>query len=203
MKLSRLQAFSDGVFAILITILVLDFKVPNYQTGHLLTAVLQQWPVLAAYILSFMYIGILWLVHHDLFSVFAQIDRNVNLLNLLMLFAITLINYPTALLSHTLMQHERADLQVAFVSYAAIALFISLTFLLLYSYLSQHPELKSKRVSPELFATISYDPLRSMVIYFLSIVATFFSVELGALLLVGGIIFHFYAYLHLSRRIII
>lgn len=128
MKLSRLQAFSDGVFAILITILVLDFKVPNYQTGHLLTAVLQQWPVLAAYILSFMYIGILWLVHHDLFSVFAQIDRNVNLLNLLMLFAITLINYPTALLSHTLMQHERADLQVAFVSYAAIALFISLTF---------------------------------------------------------------------------
>ncbi|MDN5951656.1 MAG: DUF1211 domain-containing protein, partial [Loigolactobacillus coryniformis] len=43
MKLSRLQAFSDGVFAILITILVLDFKVPNYQTGHLLTAVLQQW----------------------------------------------------------------------------------------------------------------------------------------------------------------
>jgi len=90
---------------------------------------------------------------------------------------------------------------VAFISYAVIALFISLTFLMLYRYLRQHPELKSARVSPQLFATISYDPLRSMVIYLLSIIATFFSVELGALLLVGGIIFHFYAYLHLSRRI--
>ncbi|MFD0897978.1 TMEM175 family protein [Loigolactobacillus binensis] len=201
MKLSRLLAFSDGVFAILITILVLDFKVPTYRTGHLLTAVVQQWPVLAAYLLSFMYIGILWLFHHDLFSVFAQIDRNVNLLNLLMLFAITLINYPTSLLSHTLMQHDRRDLQVAFVSYAAIALFISATFLLLYRYLKAHPELKSKQVDPELFATISYDPLRSMLIYLASIIATPFSVSLGALLLIGGIVFHFYAYLHLSRRL--
>ncbi|MFD1318831.1 TMEM175 family protein [Loigolactobacillus zhaoyuanensis] len=203
MKLSRLQAFSDGVFAILITILVMDFRVPPYSSGHLLAAVLRQWPVLAAYILSFMYIGILWLFHHDLFSVFAKIDRNVNLLNLLMLFAITLINYPTALLSDTLMHHERADLQVAFMSYAGVALFISLTFLLLYRYLNLHPELKSTRVNAQSFATITYDPLRSIVIYFLSIVATFFSVSFGALLLVGGIIFHFYAYLHLSRRLIV
>ena len=86
MKISRLEAFSDGVFAILITILVLDFKVPAYHTGYLWEAVLQQWPVLAAYILSFTYIGILWLFHHDLFNTFAKIDRNINLLNLLMLF---------------------------------------------------------------------------------------------------------------------
>lgn len=51
MKTGRLQAFSDGVFAILITILVLDFKVPSYTPGHLITAVLHQWPTLAAYVL--------------------------------------------------------------------------------------------------------------------------------------------------------
>lgn len=166
MKISRLEAFSDGVFAILITILVLDFKVPAYHTGYLWEAVLQQWPVLAAYILS---------------------------------FTITLINYPTALLSYTLRQHDRADLRVALVSYAAIAFLISFTFLLMYRYLDRHPELKSRRTQSQVFAVISSDPLRSMTIYLAAIIASFFSITVGAILLVGGIVFHIYAYLHLSH----
>lgn len=66
MKIDRLQAFSDGVFAILLTLLVLDFKVPDYQAGHLSQAVIAQWPTLAAYVLSFFYVGTLWLFHHGL-----------------------------------------------------------------------------------------------------------------------------------------
>ena len=64
MKSDRVQAFSDGIFAILITILVLEFRLPRYTAGALAAAVLAQWPILFAYVLTFSYIGILWLFHH-------------------------------------------------------------------------------------------------------------------------------------------
>lgn len=72
MKIDRLQAFSDGVFAILLTLLVLDFKVPDYQAGRLSQAVIAQWPTLAAYVLSFFYVRTLWLFHHDYFAKIKQ-----------------------------------------------------------------------------------------------------------------------------------
>ncbi len=67
MKIDRLQAFSDGVFAILLTLLVLDFKVPDYQAGHLSQAVIAQWPTLAAYVLSFFLCGDIMVVSSRLF----------------------------------------------------------------------------------------------------------------------------------------
>lgn len=102
MSKDRLLAFSDGVFAILITILVLEFTVPNFRSGHLLTAMIHQWPILIAYVVSYFYVGTLWLFHHDYFNALKKIDRNLNLINLLILFTITLINYPMALVADTL-----------------------------------------------------------------------------------------------------
>ena len=64
----RLEAFSDGVLAVAITLLVLDLKVPNVGEGSLSQALLQQWPAYATYATSFLIIGVMWLNHHSLFK---------------------------------------------------------------------------------------------------------------------------------------
>ncbi|WP_225367408.1 TMEM175 family protein [Lentilactobacillus parakefiri] len=201
-KANRIQAMSDGMFAILITILVLDFKLPSYQEGHLFEAMLDQWPILLAYVVSFLYIGTLWLFHHDFFSTIAKITPLLNAINLLVLFSITLINYPTALISETLAKSNATDIRTAVVAYAFVALFISYTFEILYRYVYRHPELKLKRekVDEEAYF-IKSDPIISVVIYIVAIITSFFSVWVGGFFLLAGIIWHAIAYLRLSRKV--
>ncbi|MFC6182206.1 TMEM175 family protein [Lactiplantibacillus daowaiensis] len=201
MKIDRFQAFSDGIFAILITILVLEFHIPTYREGHLLTALLAQWPLFLSYAFSYFYVGTLWLFHHDYFSMLKRIDRNVNILNLLMLFSITLLDYPMSLVADALTTRNRADMQTAFIVYDLVALFISATFYFMYLYLHRHQELKNPAVTADFYAVIKFDPVRSVSIYGLAIVGTFWSIWLGAILLAGGIIFHFLAYLRMSKQL--
>lgn len=200
MKIDRMQAFSDGVYAILITILVLDFKVPDYHAGSLLMAVLRRWPTMFAYIVSFLYVGTIWLFHHDFFQTLKETNTGLNVINLVMLFSVTLIDYPTALVANTLISQNRTDMQVAFVYYDIIALFISFTFAWLYTYVRNHPEMtRMKSDQPTFYQAIKYDPVRSVLIYGAAIVATFFSIWLGAFLLLAGVGYHFVAYLRLSK----
>ncbi|MFD1421026.1 TMEM175 family protein [Lactiplantibacillus songbeiensis] len=200
MKTDRFQAFSDGIFAILITILVLEFHIPDYQPGRLLPALLAQWPLFLSYAFSYFYVGTLWLFHHDYFSMLERIDRNVNILNLLMLFSITLLDYPMSLVADALTSGNRADMQTAFIVYDLVALFISATFYFMYAYLHHHQELKSHAMSNDFYAAIKFDPVRSVTIYGLAILTTLWSVWLGAVLLAAGIIFHFFAYLRMSKQ---
>lgn len=200
MKPGRLQAFSDGVFAILITILVLEFHVPTYRTGHLWTAVLHQWPILFAYIISFLYVGTLWLFHHDYFNTIARIDRGLNFVNLVVLFPITLVDYPTNLIASALASGNQSDMKTAFIIYDVVALLISASFKLLYVYVNRHATLRLKQVKhTQLHQKTKDDPLRSVAIYAMALVVTPFSTWLGALLLLGGIIFHTVAYFRLSH----
>lgn len=200
MKIDRMQAFSDGGYAILITILVLDFKVPDYHAGSLQMAVLRQWPTMFAYIVSFLYVGTIWLFHHDFFQTLKETNTGLNVINLVMLFSVTLIDYPTALVANTLISQNRTDMQVAFVYYDIIALFISFTFAWLYTYVRNHPEMtRMKSDQPTFYQAIKYDPVRSVLIYGAAIVATFFSIWLGAFLLLAGVGYHFVAYLRLSK----
>ncbi|KRK39805.1 TMEM175 family protein [Loigolactobacillus bifermentans] len=200
MKPGRLQAFSDGVFAILITILVLEFHVPAYRTGHLWTAVLHQWPILFAYIISFLYVGTLWLFHHDYFNTIAQIDRGLNFVNLVVLFPITLVDYPTNLIASALASGNQSDMKTAFIIYDVVALLISASFKLLYTYVNRHATLRVKQAKhTKLHQKTKDDPLRSVAIYAIALVVTPFSTWLGALLLLAGIIFHTVAYFRLSR----
>lgn len=199
MTKDRLLAFSDGVFAILITILVLEFTVPSFKSGHLMVAMFHQWPILIAYVVSYFYVGTLWLFHHDYFNALKAINRNLNLINLLMLFTITLINYPMALVADTLSRGNLNDIRVAFITYDLVALIISFMFYILYSYIGKHHELKSNQMENSAFAKNRYDPLVSVSLYILAIISSLFSVPLGAFFLLAGIGFHFIAYLRLSN----
>lgn len=201
MTKDRLLAFSDGVFAILITILVLKFTVPSFKSGHLLIAMFHQWPILVAYVVSYFYVGTLWLFHHDYFNSLKKINRNLNLINLLMLFTITLINYPMALVADTLSRGNLNDIRVAFITYDLVALLISFMFYVLYAYSGNHQELKSDLMKKTSFSKNKYDPLVSVSLYILAIIASIFYIPLGALFLLAGIGFHFVAYLRLSKAL--
>ena len=68
MATSRLEAFSDGVFAIAITLLIIEVRVPDSKSGELARDLANQWPSYAAYLVSFVIIGIIWVNHHDIFE---------------------------------------------------------------------------------------------------------------------------------------
>lgn len=201
-KSGRIQAMSDGMFAILITILVLDFKLPVYQNGKLLTAILQQWPTFFAYVMSFLYIGTLWLFHHDFFSMLDLTTPALNIINLLVLFSVTLLNYPTSLIAETLATLNTADLRIAIIVYDIIALLISFLFEIMYRYVYRHSELKEHRFSiDEENYFIKSDPIISVGIYIISVVTSFFSVVSGGAFLLAGIVWHATAYWRLSQKI--
>jgi uncharacterized membrane protein len=92
MPKGRLEAFSDGVLAILITILVLELKIPH---GHELDALTPLLPVIASYVLSFVYIGIYWNNHHHLLQAMARVDGKIMWANMHLLFWLSLVPFTT------------------------------------------------------------------------------------------------------------
>ena len=117
MSKERLETFSDGVFAIAITLLVLTIAQPSQSRdlGHELG---KRWPSLAAYAVSFVVIGIIWLNHHTIFSNLDRVDRGVFCLNLLLLMTIVFIPYPTGVFGEALRRGSGA--KTAAVLYTAV-----------------------------------------------------------------------------------
>src|SRR5262249_40107493 len=95
---SRIEAFSDGVFAIAITLLILDVHVPTVVQGPLGVALRRQWPTYVAYLISFSFIGIMWVNHHRLFNHIRRSDNGLLFLNLLLLLGVSVVPFPTALI---------------------------------------------------------------------------------------------------------
>ena len=99
---ARIEAFSDGVFAIIITLLVLDLRVPREDAlgGQSLDAALmRQWPLYAAYVLSFLQVGVVWANHHTMFHYIRRSDHVLLVLNLLLLLCVAVLPFTTAMLA--------------------------------------------------------------------------------------------------------
>jgi uncharacterized membrane protein len=116
----RVEAFSDGVFAIAITLLVLDLAVPpRHETreGGLAAALGHEWPSYFAYLVSFLIIGIIWVNHHTVFGKVRRVDRLVLFANLALLLIVSAIPFPTHLLAEYLT--AGSDSHVAAAVYSA------------------------------------------------------------------------------------
>ena len=125
MRSSRLEAFSDGVFAIAGTLLVLELRVP--ADDHDLTrALLELWPAYAAYLVSFLTIGIIWVNHHTLLEHCHRVDRRFLYLNLLLLIAVGIVPFPTSLVNRYILSDSGAT--AALVVYGLGALLIAIAF---------------------------------------------------------------------------
>ena len=129
MDRGRLEAFSDGVFAVAITLLALDLAVPEPGHGHGLMGqqLVSHWPSFAAYGVSFLSIGIIWVNHHTLARNFAAVDRVMLYLNLLVLFFVVTIPFATATMAANL-RDGGADASLAAAIYQGVFLGMSAAF---------------------------------------------------------------------------
>jgi uncharacterized membrane protein len=118
---SRTEAFSDGVFAIAITLLVLDIRVPPESFDDLWHGVLHEWPAYLAYATSFLTIGGIWLAHHGIFSRLRYVDRTVMQLNLLLLMATSFLPYPTRLAAEAVRDTDAERAAVVFYGLSLMA----------------------------------------------------------------------------------
>ncbi len=130
MDRARLEAFSDGVFAVAITLLALNLTVAGPGHGRLFNLLGHAWPVFAAYVVSFFTIGVIWVNHRSLFSGMARVDRIVLFLNLLLLLFVVAIPFTTATLAQYL-QTGGSNAHVAAALYGAVMIGMSISFWLI------------------------------------------------------------------------
>jgi uncharacterized membrane protein len=146
----RTEAFSDGVFAIAITLLVLDLVVPSRQEAAehgLAQALAHEWPAYFAYLVSFLIVGIIWVNHHTVFDKIRLVDRPVLFANLALLLVVSLIPFPTRLLSDYLT--AGADSHVAAAVYSATMLAMGLAYSVLWWTITRDARLLHEGADPK------------------------------------------------------
>jgi uncharacterized membrane protein len=144
MSTGRAEAFSDGVFAIAITLLVLSLVLSGH--GTLTSQLLAAWPRYLAYVVSFLTIGIMWMNHHTILAHVARVDRPLLVINLLLLMGIVVIPFPTALIASNL---TGPGGKAAAVTYGLVMIAISLGFDGLWIYVTTHAAALGAAVPPE------------------------------------------------------
>jgi uncharacterized membrane protein len=187
----RVEAFSDGVFAIAITLLILEVKVPTADNGtqlwHALTA---QWPSYAAYVISFLVIGVMWVNHHTVFSYIARVDRPLIFYNVLILLVVAAIPFPTALVAGNL--GEAGAAAVAVAVYGMFMVAHAATFTLFWWYATRTGHCFDDRVDVRAarFTRIRFS--LGLVIYPITVALAFLSAPLA--LAVHGLLALYYAF---------
>jgi uncharacterized membrane protein len=149
----RVEAFSDGVFAIAITLLILEIKIPKPSDGALGNQLLRQWPSYFAFLISFAFIGVMWINHHRLFTHIKRCNNTLMILNLLLLLGVTIVPFPTAVLASHI---GFPDQRTAALLYNGVYVFIAIIFNLLWRYaVSRNHHLLGKEVDKENVGRIS------------------------------------------------
>jgi len=147
MSKGRVEAFSDGVFAVAATLLIFNVQIDKSAPGGLLAALLAAWPKYAAYVASFLTIGVMWMNHHGLFERIAHLDRALQFTNLLLLMAIVFLPFSTAELGSNILVPIDANTVASL--YALNALLIALGFSAVWIYALTHPGLLAANVDRE------------------------------------------------------
>jgi uncharacterized membrane protein len=177
----RVEAFSDGVFAVAITLLVLNIKIPGQSLDNkdLWIALGREWPMYVAYGTSFATIGIMWLNHHRIFVHIRRTDTVLILLNLLLLSIIVFIPVPTDLLAEYLVH---PDVNVAAIVYSSMFFVMSCCFNFLWRYASHENRLMAKNVNPEAVAAINQQYLCGPLFYMVTFGVAWFNAPISILL---------------------
>ena len=167
----RVTAFSDGVYAIAITLLVLDLRLPELPAtataDELTAALIGLSPKLFAYALSFVVIGFLWITHHRIFAFIRRCDSTLLWLNLLVLLLVAILPFPTVVLG------SHGSLAPAVVLYASTFALISTSQLLLWVYASRWGRLVDPDLDPRVVTYNNLRGLSALLIWLLSIPLAF------------------------------
>lgn len=170
----RVEALSDGVFAVAMTLLVLDLKVPVEQAGGgsgLTAALLAQWPAYVAYVTSFLTILVLWVNHHNMFRHIRRIDHVFLILNGLILMFITLVPFTTSLIAAYVL---KAGERTAAIAFNGTFVMIAIVYTVLWRYASENQRLLGKRANTASVERITrgyrFGPLIYLVTFAIGIV---------------------------------
>ena len=184
MSASRLETFSDGVFAIAATLLILDVRA---GPGNLGSRLLHIWPSYAAYAVSFLTIGIIWINHHRVFTQVRHVDRLFLLINVGFLMMVAFIPFPTSLIASQL---RGGDLEPAALAYGATLTITAAFFNVLWFYAASGHRLLRTDADPRVVSGISRSYLPGPFIYLVATLTALVSPTASVILF--GVITVFY-----------
>lgn len=146
MTTTRLEAFTDGVFAIAITLLVIELRPPDLEEGERLASALWQlWPNYLAYLVSFLNIGVMWMNHHRMFAQVVRVDGTLLVLNLALLLCAAFIPFPTAVVAEHLREGGEAA-STALALYGGVILLTACAFTALFAWITHDDHLLDRQV---------------------------------------------------------
>jgi uncharacterized membrane protein len=171
---SRLEAFSDGVFAVAITLLALNLTVAGPGHGKLIVQLGSHWPSFAGYLISFFTIGIIWVNHHALVKSIKTVDRTLLFVNLVLLLFVVLIPFSTATVAEYLHSKDAAGARVATALYAGVFLGMSVGFGSIFEW-TLHGERVYQPVPPERHWAARFRFAGGAGVYVIAVVIALFS----------------------------
>ena len=172
----RLEFFSDAVIAIAATLLIIDIKVPIVSTSNgvtLLVALLNQWPSYVAFVISFLFIGIGWVNHREMFQYIQKTNHPLMLLNLLYLMFIVLVPYSASVLADFI---GRADQQTAALFYHGTLTLTSLFYNLVWWYAAGKGKLINEKLSKPTIRTLTKKYSIGLAMHLLSFMLAIFNI---------------------------
>ncbi len=176
-SLARMMSFSDGVFAVAITLLVLSIKVPAVSPEvadlKLPRELLHLWPIFWAYIVSFMVIGLFWIGHHRVFKLFRRHDSGLLWLNLVFLMLVVFIPFPTSLMS----EYPRARVSLIFYAASLAVAGFMICFLMWYGIHDRR--LVDEDMDPIAYRRFMFGYISMAVVFLLSIPISYLNLHVA------------------------
>ena len=183
---SRVEAFSDGVLAIAITLLVLDIPIPDAH-GDVGAQLQEAWPHYIAFVTAFLTIAVMWANHHDLFRIIDKTDRGLMLANAFLLLTISFLPFPTAVLAEGI-RESGSNRQAALLTYGGTMFVIAIAYNTLWRYVKARGLLRDDLPDAAVRGvTRAYN--RAFVVYAAALLLSFFNAWLSIAVWIGLAVF--------------
>jgi len=169
----RLEAFSDGVFAIAVTLLILEVKVSGGEHQALAQQLRHAWPSCAAYLISFTLIGTMWINHHGMFKVLRGVSHSIIVANMALLLVVSFVPFPTKLVGEHLSTGTFDDRRAAVVLYSATMVGVGVVFSLLWWAVTRDRRLLEPQVTPAMVRSGTRRNLMGLPLYFVILLVAF------------------------------
>ncbi len=180
----RIKALSDGVFAIVITLLVLELKIPEVASNELSDALVEIIPKILSHVISFIVLGIYWVGHHNMFMHIKRHDRVLLWLNILFLLSVATMPFPTGLLV------QYTNQRLSLIVFAATLVVAGLLLDLIWWYVTRDRRLVDEKMQRSFVTSVHRRILIAPFLYLIAIFASFFSVILAYLVFLAVIIYY-------------
>lgn len=189
MNKNRLENFSDGVFSIAVTLLILNVKIPdvkdmsNRRLNHVLQTDVSH---LLTFAFSFLVIGVFWVTHHRIFSFVKFLDSTLLWLNIVYLMFVAVIPFSASLIS------ENPFLPTSILLYTITLLIVAVMHFILLQYMLHNKHLKHQALTPEVYRLAQKTAIVGPVCYIIAAGASFVNVYISFFFILGAMIFYIF-----------